>query len=103
MEPYASAIFQKLGVFKEGIDGSIAASEIIKNILGNLSSIMEEMLALVQILLRVKASDEDIVDKEFLEDNLDTLTLGMILGFTIKSANIGETVKNVVILRGMAK
>ena len=103
LEPFASAIFQKLGGFGTGIDGSISTAEIIKNVLANLSDIMEEMIKLVQILLKVKVSDYDVVTKDFLEENLDTLTLGTILGFIIKSANIGDTVKNVVILRGMAK
>jgi len=103
LEPHASAIFEKVGGFTVGTDGSVSAQEIIKSILSNLSGIMEEMIKLVQILLKAKIGDEDLVTKEFLEENLDTLTLGTILGFVIKAANIGETVKNVVILQGMAK
>jgi hypothetical protein len=98
LKPHIQTVFDKLG----GLTAvSVEGGGFIKPILDNLDAVMESVLMAIQIVLRTKKGEE--VEKEFLEENLDTLTLGKILGFVIKTCNIGETVKNVVILRAMSK
>jgi len=98
LKPHIETIVDKIGglaiIPAEG-------ANFLRPILDNLDAVMDGVLDAVMVILQRKGNPE--VDKGFLEENLDTLTLGKILGFVIKSCNIGETVKNVVILRAMGK
>lgn len=99
LKPYVEKLFEKIGNFGQM---TVGEGGIIKPIMDNLDGVIDDLLGAMQIVLRSKDTAE-VVDKEFLQENLDTLTLGKILGFVIKTCNIGETVKNVVILRAMSK
>ena len=73
----------------------------LEQLFDNLQKVMDDVCTLMKVLLT--ASGDFEVTDDFLKEHLDTLTLGKILGFLVKTSNIGETVKNVSILRGMAK
>lgn len=94
LQPFVEKIVGKLDDFRI-VD--FMAGNWITPMLKNVTDVMEDLLDALEIVL---IGD---YDKEFLRENLDTITLGKILGFLVKTTNIEETVKNVVVLRGMAK
>ena len=101
--PSITSIFDKVLGMQDKVKGDINQVALLRLVIDNLPNIMDEVLKTVQIILRKKSGDGDLMETEYLEENLDTVTLGTILGFIIKTSNLQETAKNVVILRGMAK
>ncbi len=111
MTPYLESIVNiGLDVIQDkfgGLSGLITAvskdevveKDIVKLLLTSLSSNIEKAMECFKIVLRPKAKGEDIVDTEFLMDNLETSTMALIVGFLVQTMNIGEAVKNVRILK----
>ena len=74
---------------------------MIGKIFENIEGLAEDLFLAMNVVLVPNGSGK--ITDELLKEHLDTITLGKILGFLVKTSNIGETVKNVSILRGMAK
>lgn len=100
LKPHAEAIFKKIGGISE-LDFS--SGEFIGKIFENIEGLAEDLFLAMKVVLTPSDSQAGEITDEMLKEHLDTITLGKILGFLVKTSNIGETVKNVSVLRGMAK
>lgn len=98
LKPHVQAIFEKVG----GVSKLDFNSPKLVNLLfENIEKLAGDLFAAMNVVLTPNGSGK--VTNELLKEHLDTVTLGRILGFLVQTSNIGETVKNVSILRGMAK
>lgn len=100
LKPHAEAIFKKVGGVAEMDFGS---GEFIGTIFSKIEELAEDLFGAMKVVLNPNGKPDGEITDEVLKEYLDTYTLGKILGFLVKTSNIGETVKNVSILRGMTK
>lgn len=98
LKPHVQTIFEKVGGISQ-IDFS--KGEFVGTIFDNIEALMEDILKAMKLVL-VSENGFECTD-DFLKEHLDTVKLGTVLGFLVKTSNLGETVKNVAILRGMVR
>lgn len=111
IETILNAILEGLmGRFKDTAElirqvqtGQLDEKDLIGFALNAIYSSIDAGMECMRIAFRPNAKGDDVVDLDFLKDHLDFFTAGKILGFLVKTSNIGETVKNVVILKALTR